>query len=144
MKKALAAVLAGLLVAALGACTQLSLGSAPMNARFDGAETTTIASGGVLVNSAGMTLYTYDKDVAGSGKSTCNGPCAVNWPPLSAATSTTSSSSAASDWSIVVRDDGSRQWAFQGKPVYLWTKDAKPGDKTGDGVNNAWRVIRRM
>ena len=26
-------------------------------------------SGGVLVNSAGMTLYTFDKDVAGSGKS---------------------------------------------------------------------------
>ena len=40
---------------------------------------------GVLTNSAGMTLYTFDKDAAGVGKSTCNGPCATNWPPLLAA-----------------------------------------------------------
>ena len=37
---------------------------------------------GVLVGANGMTLYTFDRDVAGSGKSVCNGPCATNWPPL--------------------------------------------------------------
>jgi len=37
---------------------------------------------GVLVNGAGMTLYTFDKDAG--GKSACNGPCAGNWPPLMA------------------------------------------------------------
>ena len=40
---------------------------------------------GVLVGPNGMTLYTFDKDVADSGKSVCNGPCATNWPPLMAA-----------------------------------------------------------
>ena len=39
---------------------------------------------GVLTGPNGMTLYTFDKDVAGSSKSVCNGPCATNWPPLMA------------------------------------------------------------
>ena len=39
---------------------------------------------GALVDAKGMTLYTFDKDVAGSGKSTCNGGCAALWPPAMA------------------------------------------------------------
>jgi predicted lipoprotein with Yx(FWY)xxD motif len=93
---------------------------------------------GVLANSAGMTLYTFDKDAAGSGKSACNGPCAANWPPLMAA----ADSNASGDYTIITRDDGGKQWAYKGKPLYLWVKDARPGDKSGDGFNNAWRVAR--
>ena len=93
---------------------------------------------GVLVGPNGMTLYTFDKDVAGSGKSTCNGPCATNWPPLMAAGSDT----AAGDYSIITRDDGAKQWAVKGKPVYYWVKDSKPGDKTGDGVNKVWQTAK--
>lgn len=93
---------------------------------------------GALVNDAGMTLYTFDRDVGGSGKSVCNGPCAVNWPPLRATTDTPPNAA----WQIVTRGDGSKQWAYKGKPLYTWLKDTKPGDRTGDGVNNAWRVAR--
>ena len=93
---------------------------------------------GVLVGPNGMTLYTFDKDMAGSGKSTCNGPCATNWPPLMAAGSDT----AAGDYSIITRDDGAKQWAVKGKPVYYWVKDSKPGDKTGDGVNKVWQTAK--
>jgi predicted lipoprotein with Yx(FWY)xxD motif len=96
------------------------------------------AADGVFVNPDGMTLYTFDKDVAGSGKSVCNGPCAANWPPLLAAADATP----AGDWTVIGRDDGSRQWAYKGKPVYRWIKDQKPGDRTGDGFNNAWRLAR--
>ena len=32
---------------------------------------------GALVAANGMTLYTFDKDAANSGKSMCNGPCAA-------------------------------------------------------------------
>jgi predicted lipoprotein with Yx(FWY)xxD motif len=93
---------------------------------------------GVWVGPNGMTLYTFDRDAMGSGKSVCNGPCATNWPPLMAS----ASDSASGDWTVVTRDDGSRQWAFRGKPVYYWTKDTKAGDRTGDGFNNAWRLAR--
>lgn len=96
------------------------------------------AADGMLVGSNGMTLYTFDKDAADSGKSMCNGPCAANWPPLAAA----GGDSASGDYSIVTRDDGARQWAFKGKPLYFWSKDQKPGDKTGDGFNGVWRVAK--
>ena len=91
---------------------------------------------GVLVNNAGMTLYTFDKDTA--GKSNCNGQCAVNWPPLAAK----ADDKASGGWTVVTRDDGSKQWAYKGKPLYTWIKDQKAGDKTGDGVNNAWRIAK--
>jgi len=93
---------------------------------------------GALTNAAGMTLYTFDKDAAGSGKSVCNGPCATNWPPLAAP----ADAKVAGDYGVVTRDDGAKQWAYKGLPLYLWVKDQKPGDRTGDGVNNAWRVAK--
>ena len=93
---------------------------------------------GMLVGSNDMTLYTFDKDVANSGKSACNGKCAVNWPPLYAA----KGDKAEGDFSIITRDDGSKQWAVNGKPLYFWIKDKKPGDKTGDGFKNVWRVAK--
>ena len=97
-----------------------------------------MVSGGLLAGSNGMTLYVFDKDAAGSGKSLCNGPCATNWPPLYAM----DGDAASGDYSIVMRDDGKKQWAFKGKPLYFWAKDAKPGDATGDGFNNVWNVAK--
>jgi predicted lipoprotein with Yx(FWY)xxD motif len=43
---------------------------------------------------------------------------------------------------IVTRDDGARQWACRGRPLYLRARDAKPGDKTGDGFNSVWHVAK--
>jgi predicted lipoprotein with Yx(FWY)xxD motif len=91
---------------------------------------------GVFTNAAGMTLYTFQKD--SSGKSVCNGNCAKNWPPLAAS----ASDKASGDWSVVKRDDGTMQWAYKGKPLYLWVKDQKPGDRTGDGVGGNWLVAK--
>ncbi len=93
---------------------------------------------GVLVGAGGMTLYTFDRDAAGSGKSVCNGPCATNWPPLMAADSDQPSG----DFTVITRDDGKKQWAVKGKPLYYWVKDSKPGDATGDGVNNVWHAAK--
>ena len=91
---------------------------------------------GVLTNSAGMTLYTFDKDSA--GKSACNGGCAASWPPLMA----TATDKASGDYTIVTRDDGAKQWAYKGKPLYLWVKDTKPGEKSGDGVGGVWKIAK--
>jgi predicted lipoprotein with Yx(FWY)xxD motif len=93
---------------------------------------------GMVVNSAGMTVYTFDKDSAGSGKSACNGPCAQLWPPVMA----DASAQAEGDMSLVTRDDGARQWAWKGKPLYLYANDKKAGDKTGDNFKDVWHVIK--
>lgn len=91
---------------------------------------------GVLTNNAGMTLYVFDKDAG--GKSVCNGPCATNWPPLMAM----DTDKANGDYTVVTRDDGKKQWAIKGKPLYYWAKDSKPGDKTGDGVLGKWHSAK--
>jgi predicted lipoprotein with Yx(FWY)xxD motif len=94
---------------------------------------------GMLVGSNNMTLYTFAKDPAGSGKSVCNGPCATNWPPLIVDGSPTVSG----DYSVITRDDGKKQLAFKAMPLYYWSKDTKPGDKTGDGfLNGAWHIVK--
>ncbi|MGJ4885157.1 MULTISPECIES: hypothetical protein [unclassified Bradyrhizobium] len=93
--------------------------------------------GDILTDNKGMTLYTFDKDV--DGKSACNGPCATNWPVLKAE----ASDKADANYTIITRDDGSRQWAYKGKPLYTFAKDQKPGDITGDGfLNNAWHLAK--
>ena len=129
MKTTSAYLLTGLLAFTLSACAGSYDASSAQPAKMEG---------GMLVGSNGMTLYTFDKDAAGDGKSVCNGPCATNWPPLFAA----AGDHAAGDWSIITRDDGKRQWAWKGKPLYFWIKDQKPGDTTGDGVNKVWHIAR--
>lgn len=123
MNTALTPSLAGLVL--LVACTTLN--AAPVSVQS-----------GVLTNAEGMTLYVFDKDAAGSGKSACNGDCASNWPPLMVM----AGDKADGDYSIVVRDDGSRQWAYKGKPLYRWARDQKPGDATGDGMKNVWHAAK--
>jgi predicted lipoprotein with Yx(FWY)xxD motif len=93
---------------------------------------------GLMTGNNGMTLYTFDKDATGAGKSVCNGQCATNWPPLMAG----GADQSGGDWTVVTRDDGSRQWAWLGKPLYYWAKDQKPGDVTGDGFNKVWHAVR--
>lgn len=125
MKQILTAVLTGLVL--LG-------GSATVSAAPPAA-----VQGGVLTNPDGMTLYTFDKDVADAGKSVCNADCAVKWPPFIAPAWRHAADGA---FSVIVRDDGGRQWAYKGKPLYTWFKDQKPGDTTGDGVNNVWHTAK--
>jgi len=96
------------------------------------------AADGVLTGPNGMTLYTFDKDTAGSGKSVCNGPCATNWPPLMAM----DTDKPQGDFTVITRDDGKKQWAIKGKPLYYWVKDSKPGDKTGEGFLNVWHAAK--
>ena len=123
----LPAIVFGLIAAS---CTQ-------MESRAPAPTPAAAAQEEVLTNGAGMTLYVFDKDVAGSGKSTCNGQCATNWPPQLAGSDRRPSAIL-----IVTRDDGTKQWAYNGRPLYAWAKDQKPGDRTGDNFNNVWHVVK--
>lgn len=100
------------------------------------AETGIKEANGMLTDANGMTLYTFDKDEG--GMSACYDECAVNWPPLLAA----AGAMAEGDYTLVARKDGAMQWAYEGKPLYLWVKDTKPGDMTGDGVKGVWHVAK--
>ena len=92
---------------------------------------------GMYTDHKGMTLYTFAKD--SGGKSMCNDKCATNWPPLMA----TAGDKSMGDWTVIKRDDGTMQWAYQGMPLYTFVMDKKAGDMTGDGkMDGAWKVAK--
>lgn len=91
-------------------------------------------AGTYLADAQRMALYTYAQDRP--GKSVCNAECAKAWPPLAAP----AGAAAAGDWSVIARDDGATQWAWRGRPLYRFAKDAAPDEVLGDRVGNAWRV----
>ena len=67
------------------------------------------------------------------------GGWANNWPPRAAS----AVARPRGKWTVIMRDDGGRQWAYKGKPLYLWVKDQKPGDESGDGFHGVWHVARQ-
>ena len=94
------------------------------------------SAGKVFADAKGMTLYTFDKDTANA--SNCYDACAAMWPPFVAA----KTAKASGDWTVVSRKDSAQMWAYEGKPLYTYSKDRKPGDATGEGVGNVWHVAK--
>jgi predicted lipoprotein with Yx(FWY)xxD motif len=94
--------------------------------------------GTYLVDSKGMTLYIYDKDKE-SGKSACYGGCAKAWPPF---TPQANDPAPKAPLSVITRDDGTKQYAYNGKPLYYYEKDTKSGETTGQARGKVWWVIK--
>jgi predicted lipoprotein with Yx(FWY)xxD motif len=95
------------------------------------------ADGDVLAGSnTYMTLYTYEKD--GEGVSNCYDACAENWLPHFAEYWDTPKA----PFSTIDRNDGKKQWAKDGKPLYFFKEDTNKGDTSGDGVGGVWSVAR--
>jgi predicted lipoprotein with Yx(FWY)xxD motif len=95
-------------------------------------------SGHGLVLVAGfnkMTLYQFDMDVAGSGTSACTGGCIATWPPLTvpSGTTPTAATGITGQWGTLTRPDGKGvQVMYNGRPLYFYSGDTKPGDATGN------------
>ena len=119
--------LAALTLALLTACAGMTGGNPPASMKD-----------GMLVNAEGMTLYTFDRDVAASGKSACEGDCAVKWPPAMAS----AGAKPDGDFTLVTRANGQQQWAYKGKPLYTWPEDQQAGDKYGDNYNKVWHIVK--
>jgi predicted lipoprotein with Yx(FWY)xxD motif len=127
--------IAAVFVAAL---SPLGVGSAQDTTKMmmGGVTVRTTSLGPTLVDAKGMTLYTWGNDTI-PGKSVCNGPCATNWVPLKAAADATPMG----DWTVVTRDDGTKQWAYKGKPLYTFHSDANAGEVNGNG-RGKWEVAK--
>lgn len=95
------------------------------------------------VDRDGFTLYTFENDrndagEDGVGDSDCNGGCAETWPPLYADNGATDGG----PFSVINRDDGTRQWALDGLPLYFFSPDLASGDTEGEGAGGVWYVAR--
>jgi predicted lipoprotein with Yx(FWY)xxD motif len=95
--------------------------------------------GKYLTDAKGMTLYWYKKDAP--GKSACVGPCVERWPLYYRESVAPPAGVKAEDFGTITREDGKKQTTFRGYPLYYWMKDEKPGDASGNKVNDVWFVV---
>ena len=94
--------------------------------------------GEVYTDKNDMTLYTFNKDTPNI--SNCNGACATKWPPLMAE----DDASETGRFTVITREDNSKQWALDRRPLYRWINDNSPGDTTGEEVKSAWYVAQTI
>jgi predicted lipoprotein with Yx(FWY)xxD motif len=112
-------------------------GAATVMAKTLGSQTILVAG------SNGMTVYTFTKDTANSGQSTCSGGCLTKWPALTVpagATATADSGVTGQLGTIKRADDGSLQVTYNGLPLYFYAGDKAPGDTNGSYPN--WNLVK--
>jgi predicted lipoprotein with Yx(FWY)xxD motif len=110
--------------------------AAQANARATGplVSIRTTALGRVLVDSRGRTLYLFEKDK--NGKSACTASCAAAWPPLIAGGKPRAGAGVTSSLlGETKRADGRMQVTYDHHPLYLFVKDTKAGQTTGENVD---------
>ena len=98
--------------------------------------------GAYLTGEGGMTLYVFGNDSANT--STCDGDCAVAWPPFTVAKgdSLEGAGGVTEPLTVITRSDGSLQVAHARSPLYYYSGDRAPGDTTGQGVGDVWFIAQ--
>jgi predicted lipoprotein with Yx(FWY)xxD motif len=94
--------------------------------------------GKVLASTHGYSLYMFQKDKKGNGKSTCYGQCARVWPPLLTTGKPTAAKGSGLNPKLlgtIKRTDGKTEVTYNGWPLYLYVPDNKPGVINGEGAN---------
>ncbi|MFQ5684708.1 MAG: hypothetical protein ACE5HC_15745 [Candidatus Binatia bacterium] len=94
--------------------------------------------GTFLVDPKGMTLYLFDNDKV-PGKSNCYGGCAETWPPF---VPKRGDPTPVAPLTIIIRTDGSKQYAYKGRPLYTYVEDASVGSTEGQGLGDRWWVVK--
>lgn len=86
--------------------------------------------------SDGRPLHWNDDDVK-AGAPRCNAECLKNWTPFIAQ----DADAPIADWTFVTRGDNTRQWMYQGKPLYVAASNASLGGKFGAAANAKWHPL---
>jgi len=100
------------------------------------------ALGKILVDTKGMTLYTWAKDT--DENSQCNDACATAWPPLISTVTTIAGTGVRGSLGTSKRKDGALQVTFNKHPLYNFSRDAAAGDTKGQGSTGfgaLWTVV---
>jgi predicted lipoprotein with Yx(FWY)xxD motif len=96
--------------------------------------------GDVLVDARGMTLYVSTRDAPDA--SACFGACSQVWPPLLAGSGDpVPGEGLRVPLGTLARPDGGRQVTYAGRPLYLFSHDASPGETNGQGFDGVWFVV---
>jgi predicted lipoprotein with Yx(FWY)xxD motif len=151
MKRALfafAPVAAAVAIAGCGGSSGSSSHSTTATATTSGDAAATVSLapskfGKILVGPEGRTLYDFVADK--TMKSTCYGACASLWPPLTVSgTPKAGPGVRASLLGTTKRTDGTTEVTYNGHPLYYYAADSKPGETTGQALNQfgaPWYVL---
>jgi predicted lipoprotein with Yx(FWY)xxD motif len=109
-------------------------------------KTRTGSHGTYLVDGSGKTLYLFEADKP--GVSNCSSACLSIWPALTAngKPPTVSGGVSAGKLGAAKAPDGTSLVTYNGHPLYYYAADQKPGDTTGQGLNQfgaKWYVLNR-
>jgi predicted lipoprotein with Yx(FWY)xxD motif len=125
------------------AATPTSTATTASTAQATVASASSTKLGAVLVDTKGMTLYTFDPENSGGIK--CATGCVANWPPdvlASGVTTPTPGPGVTVSLATITRPDGGIQVTAGGHPLYTFAADKAPGDTNGDGVGGKWHAAR--
>jgi predicted lipoprotein with Yx(FWY)xxD motif len=106
--------------------------------------TTSSALGTYLVDAKGRTLYLFEADKP--GVSNCSSACLSIWPAFSATGKppVIKGGALASKLGVTAPGHGKSIVTYNGHPLYYYAGDQKPGDTTGQGLNQfggGWYVV---
>jgi predicted lipoprotein with Yx(FWY)xxD motif len=113
-------------------------GGSPTAAAAVDLKTATSSAGNIVVDSKGMSVYFFTKDVKDSGTSACTAACLTAWPPLTTTSATPKVEGVTGKVGTITTPEGAKQVTLNGLPLYYYAQDKKPGDILGQGVNNVW------
>lgn len=93
-----------------------------------------------LVNGNNMSLYVSLQDTP--GRSNCDEDCLKTWRPLLATGRLVAGNGVdGKKLGVILLPNGSRQVTYLGAPLYLYTRDQKPGDVNGQGLDGTWYLV---
>jgi predicted lipoprotein with Yx(FWY)xxD motif len=100
-----------------------------------GITTAKTSKGTVLVTAQGFTIYQFAIDTSTMSK--CYGKCATFWPPVIGKPTMAATSNLTGKFGTIKRTNGQLQATYNGRPLYLFAGDTKPGQVNGNGVNTS-------
>jgi predicted lipoprotein with Yx(FWY)xxD motif len=96
--------------------------------------------GTIVIDASGRTLYHFANDQGNT--IACVDRCPQSWPPVRTLNAPASGDGlTASLLGTVNRPDGSTQVTYNGKTLYYYANDEKPGDTKGQGLAGNWFVL---
>lgn len=99
--------------------------------------------GKFLVDGQGRSMYLFEADK--SSASTCSGPCAATWPPVTASAMPMAGGGVSQSLlGTTKRADGTEQVTYNGHPLYYFAADTGAGTAKGQGSKEfgaGWYVL---
>lgn len=93
------------------------------------------AEGAILTNFEGFSLYRFTESQ--NQENACsNNECYEKWAPVAAP----ALAIGLGEFSVIDRNDGSRQWAFRGQALFRYKGDLLPGDVNGNSPGESMQL----